>query len=99
MINPMNFEFDPGKNELNKAKHGGLSFEEAQKLWQVQGVEVDLGIVNREFRYARMAPINGVVHLAVFTYRHGPAIRLISFRPATANEIKIYEEAIKKKTR
>ena len=45
----MNFEFDPGKNEINRAKHG-VSFEAAQQLWRVPAVEADLGVVQGEYR-------------------------------------------------
>ena len=92
---PMNFECDPGKNQGNLAKHG-LSLEAAEALWTVPGVEADLGLVNGEFRYARLAPLGGSVHLAVFTFRSGPVIRLISARPATAKEIQFYESKRKK---
>lgn len=87
----MNFEFDPSKNEINKAKHG-VSFEEARALWTVPGVEVELGLVRGEYRFARLATLRGAVHLAVFTFRAGPAIRLISVRAATPKEAKIYEQ-------
>ena len=91
----MKFEFDPGKNEINTAKHG-VSFEEAQSLWNVVGVEIDLGVVNGEYRYARLATIGKVVHIAVFTFRAGPAIRLISARFATEKEAKYHEQNLKK---
>ena len=87
----MNFEFDLAKNEINRAKHG-ISFEDARALWAVPGVEVDLGFVGGEYRFARLAPLRGVVHLAVFTFRAGPAIRLISARAATPKETEIYEQ-------
>lgn len=91
----MTFEFDPGKNELNRSKHD-FSFEDAQRLWNVPGVEANLGIVHSEFRYLRLAELAGIVYLAVFTYRAGPAIRLISARKATAKEAQTYEQNRKK---
>jgi uncharacterized protein len=89
------FEFDPAKNALNQAKHG-VSFEDAQALWRVPGVEADLGMVNREFRYARLATLRGVVHIAIFTFRAGPVLRLISARKATEKETAFYEANRKK---
>ncbi len=91
----MKFEFDRAKNEINKAKHG-VSFEEAQSLWNVAGVEIDLGVVNGEYRYARLAMMGKVVHVAVFTFRAGPTVRLISARFATEKEAKYHEKNLKK---
>jgi uncharacterized DUF497 family protein len=53
-------------------------------------------VVNGELRYARLAPLGKVIHIAVFTFRAGPAIRLISARPATEKEIQFYEAKRKK---
>ncbi len=91
----MNFEFDAGKNEINKAKHG-VSFEQAESLWNTVGVEIDLGVVNGEYRYPRLGIIGKAVHLAVFSFRAGPAVRLISARVATEKEAKYYEQNLKK---
>ena len=87
----MNFEFDSGKNEVNKTKHG-VSFEAAQQLWTAPAVEADLGIVHGEYRYARLGPLADGIYIAIFTYRAGPVIRLISARKATAKEIEFYEQ-------
>ena len=95
MFRVMNFECDPVKSQGNLAKHG-LTLEAACALWAVSGVEADLGVVNGEFRYVRLGPLGGVIHLAVFTFRAGPAIRLISARKATEKEIAIYESNRKK---
>lgn len=95
MVVFVRFEFDSGKNDINKAKHG-VSFEQAQQLWSVPGVEADLGVVNGEYRYARLAPLSGVVHIVIFTFRAGPAIQLISARKATEKETAFYEANRKK---
>ena len=87
----MKFEFDPSKNEINRAKHG-VTFEAAQQLWRVPAVEADLGVVHGEYRYARLAPLAGGIYIAIFTFRAGPVIRLISARKATAKEIEFYEQ-------
>ncbi len=87
----VNFEFDPAKSQTNIAKHG-VSFEAAQRMWSVPAVEADLGIVNGEYRYARLAPLAGEIFIAIFTHRAGPAIRLISARKATPKEIEFHEQ-------
>jgi uncharacterized DUF497 family protein len=91
----MRFEFDPDKNAINQAKHG-LSLMAARELWNVAGVEADLGLVNKEYRYARLGMMLGKVHIVIFTYRPGPSIRLMSFRLATAKESQYYEQNKKK---
>lgn len=85
----MDFEFDPRKDDLNAGKHG-IRFRTAQQLWISPGVEVDFGMVNGEERHGRLAAFEDEIWLAVFTLRHG-AIRLISVRRASTNEIRIYE--------
>ncbi len=73
--------------------------EEAQQLWSVPAVEVDLGLVNGEYRYARLAELNGRIHIAIFNHRAGSSVRLISARRAAANEIKVYEQNQKRQGR
>jgi uncharacterized DUF497 family protein len=92
----VNFEFDPGKSEINKAKHG-LTLEAAQALWSTPGVEADLGMVNGEYRYVRLGPIGTIIHIAIFTFRPRQTIRLISARTANSKEIQIYEQSRKRK--
>ena len=48
-------------------------------------------MVHGEYRYARLGVLAGKVHIVIFTYRAGPAIRLISARAATAKETQYYE--------
>lgn len=87
----MVFEFDPGKSDSNKAKHG-LSLEDAKALWTVAGKEGLVRIESGEARYIRMGHLGGVLHIAIFTYR-GTTIRLISARVASEKEIQAYAKA------
>ena len=54
----MQFEFDRGKSEINKAKHG-IDFDESQALWKSKHIRLDakdalekrymiIGIIERE---------------------------------------------------
>jgi len=81
------FEFDPGKSDSNKTKHG-INFVEAQALWKSK--HVLLGAKGaREKRYLVIGRIGGEYWSAIITYR-GAAIRIISVRKSTAIEIEAY---------
>jgi uncharacterized DUF497 family protein len=63
------FEFDPGKSETNKAKHG-VDFVEAQALWKSKIVL--LGAKDpSEKRYMAIGIIGRVHWSAIITYRGG----------------------------
>jgi uncharacterized DUF497 family protein len=85
----MEFEFDVGKSDGNKNKHG-IDFVDAQVLWNdpdfVEIPAVTLG----ERRYLVIGKISGKHWSAVITYR-GNRIRIISVRRSREEEIKIYE--------
>lgn len=85
----MEFEFDPHKSKLNKAKHG-IDFEQAQGLWDDPNC---IGFPARsedEERFALLALFKGKVWIAFYTYRDHK-IRVISTRRARMNESKLYE--------
>jgi hypothetical protein len=85
----MDFEYDPGKSELNKKRHG-IDFVEAQALWQdTDRIEIPARTVdeNRSVVIGRIGMKNWS---AVITYR-GEKIRLISVRRSRKEEIEIYE--------
>ena len=63
----MDFEYDPQKSELNRFKHG-ISFEEAQNLWFVPGVEFAARLQG-ESRFLRIACLQGKFYSCVFTLR------------------------------
>lgn len=85
----MQFEFDPRKSDINKAKHG-IDFVEAQTLWKSKTVL--LGAKNiSEKRYLAIGTIEGLHWSAIITYR-GSTIRIISVRKSTQAEIDTYEK-------
>jgi len=83
------FEFDPRKSEINKAKHG-IDFVEAQELWKSRIVL--LGAKEAlEKRYMAIGTIEREHWSAIITYR-GATIRIISVRKSTPLEIETYEK-------
>jgi uncharacterized protein len=83
------FEFDPGKSEINKAKHG-IDFVDAQALWKSK--HVLLGAKDAlEKRYMMIGRIGSGHWSAIITYR-GAKIRIISVRKSTPLEIETYEK-------
>ena len=85
----MECEFDPGKSEQNKAKHG-IDFVAAQALWE----DVDLLEVparaEDEPRFLMVGRIGRKHWSAVITYRD-ERIRIISVRRSREKEIELYE--------
>ena len=85
----MEFEFDPLKSAINKAKHG-IDFIEAQVLWKSKHVR--LGAKDAlEKRYMILGKIDRERWSAIITYR-GATIRIISVRRSTPSEIYTYEK-------
>jgi len=81
------FEFDPGKSQINKAKHG-LDFVEAQRLWDSPRLILNAKEA-KEKRYLEIGRISSEYWTAVVTYV-GATIRLISVRKSNAEEIAEY---------
>ena len=75
----MRFEWDPAKAADNVARHG-VSFEEAATVFVRRRAICHL-------RYLDKRPSSRDAHT-----ERGDTIRIISARPATAGERKIYEE-------
>ena len=88
----MQYEYDPEKSQLNKAKHG-IDFEEARALWADKYALILNARSDIEQRYAVIGRIGDELWVAFITYR-GEAARIISVRRARKQEAKIYEEAI-----
>jgi uncharacterized DUF497 family protein len=85
----MEFEFDPAKSELNKAKHG-LDFEGAQALWNDPDGIGFPAKSDDEDRFALIAMLQQKLWVAFYTPREN-RIRIISVRRARTNERKLYE--------
>ena len=83
----MEFQFDSGKSDSNKAKHG-IDFLEAQALWKSKHVLLGAKAA-LEKRYLVIGTIGGEHWSAIITYR-GAAIRIISVRKSTGLEIETY---------
>jgi uncharacterized protein len=83
------FEFDPAKSAVNKAKHG-VDFDHARLIWEdPDRLEAPARITEGEERYLMIGRIEERIWTAVFTLRAG-RIRLISARRAHKNEEEYY---------
>lgn len=85
----MEFEFDPAKSELNRAKHG-VDLIEAQKLWADPHMIEGPGQSATEPRWLAVGVIDGIHWTACFTHR-GERIRIIECRRARREERDVYE--------
>ena len=89
----MRFEWDPGKAAENLARHG-VSFEEAATVFRdvlsATGVDPDHSFDEERFVTFGVSTDDRLLTIA-HTDRDD-TIRIISARPATPSERKIYEE-------
>lgn len=88
----MHFEWDENKNLANQSKHG-ISFEEAQQLFQsdTDYLEIfDDAHSDHEDRFIAIGPIPHGVIMVVFTEREEDIVRIISARPATKREQEMF---------
>ena len=85
------FEFDPVKSVINKAKHG-IDFVEAQALWLDDGLSESMSKANHtgEERFLAIGRIDGKHWTAICTLR-GEAVRIISVRRARTEEVEYYD--------
>jgi len=85
----MEFEYDAGKSDANRSKHG-IDFEAAQELWQdARRIEIPAKTVD-EARFLVIGRIAGQDWSAVVTYR-GERVRIISVRRSRPEEVEMYE--------
>jgi len=89
------FEWDEEKNRTNIEKHG-VSFEQASRIFD----GVTLTVVDDRFDYGEIREISiGMIdEIAYLTIAHTDRdgrIRIISARPASRNERRRYEQAIR----
>lgn len=87
----MRFEWDPQKAEKNRRKHG-LSFEEAILAFDDPCALIvsDVKMVKSEERFLLIGDMDRGAVVVVFTKR-GEATRIISARPASRSERRMYE--------
>ena len=85
----MEFEYDPEKSKINKAKHN-IDFEEAKELWKnEENFEIPTKGLDEQ-RYVVFGKINDKNWTAVITYR-GSQIRIISVRRSRRKEVQLHE--------
>ena len=83
------FEFDRGKSQINKDKHG-IDFIEAQALWEdVDRIEIPAKTIDEE-HYLVTGKISDKCWSAFVTYR-SEKVRIISVRRSRKEEVEIYE--------
>jgi uncharacterized protein len=85
----MEFEFDPGKSDANRNKHG-IDFVVAQSIWDDSHRVVIPARTEDEERYLVIGKIGEKHWSAVITHR-GDSIRIISVRSSRDEEKAIYE--------
>jgi uncharacterized DUF497 family protein len=84
----MEFEYDHTKSVSNLEKHG-ISFEEAQKIWN-DSFRIEIPArTSDEKRSLVIGSIDRIIWSAVTTLREN-SIRIISVRKARKNEKQIY---------
>lgn len=89
----MRFEFDPGKDRANKAKHG-VSLVLALELdWESALVWIDGRFEYEETRMIALAPKTEILYYVAFVDR-GEVRRVISLRRATRREVKHYVQSL-----
>ena len=90
----MDVNWDPAKAKANFKKHG-VHFSDAEAVFfDPLALSMEDEDAEGEDRYIAMGQDSvGRVLVVVYTYR-GDSIRLISARPATSKEIKVYEKGI-----
>ncbi|WP_149745461.1 BrnT family toxin [Rhizobium sp. RU35A] len=86
----MQFEFDPAKSEMNRAKHG-IDFVEAQALWYDRSKKTLPLSFEGEPRFICIGKIGPALWAGIFTWR-GQRIRIISVRRVRKSERLIYEQ-------
>jgi uncharacterized protein len=81
----MDLEWDEAKDAENRRKHG-LSLADAARLdWEAAVAEPDLRRDFGETRWRVRAPLEGRLHVCIFTLRNGRR-RIISLRKANLRE-------------
>ena len=89
----MKFEWDAQKNRANIQKHR-LNFADAHRVFDYPMlVKVDDRAEYGEDRWVGIGLMNLRVVVIVFTESKPDTVRVISFRKATSNERKQYEQA------
>ncbi len=90
----MQFEWDPAKDETNRAKHD-LSFKEAAELFKSDVDYLDIydeEHSDEEDRFIAIGPIRRGVIVVAYTERDEGVLRILSARMATKRECQRLEQ-------
>ena len=87
----MRVEFDPAKDDINRAKHG-VSLQAATRFdWDTALEREDDRFDYGEARFVAIGLIDARLHVMVFTEGSDvDAVRIISLRPAEKYETRFY---------
>lgn len=90
----MNIDWDPNKARANSANHGVLFSDAEAELYDPNGITRENDRAEGEQRFVTLG-LDALVRalVVVYTYR-GDAIRIISARRATRNEVRAHERGI-----
>jgi uncharacterized DUF497 family protein len=86
----MELEWDEAKRAANLAKHGVDFAAVAAFEWSTAALRFDVRRDYGEVRFRMLGMVAERVHAVIFTVR-GPRLRIISFRKASAREVRDYE--------
>ena len=89
----MRFEFDPGKDRANRAKHGVSLILVVELDWESALVWVDGRFEYEETRMIALAPETEILYYVAFVDR-GEVRRVISLRRANRREVKHYVQSL-----
>lgn len=91
----MQIEFDPGKDETNRRKHG-VSFQAASEFdWKSAFEREDDRFDYGEDRFVAIGQIGYKLYVMVFTEgSHENAVRVISLRLAEKHEVRFYYDQV-----
>jgi uncharacterized protein len=87
----LRIEFDPAKDEINRAKHG-VSLAQANGFdWETALERENDRFDYAELRFVAIGLIDARVYVMVFTDgANDDAVRVISLRPAEKHEMRYY---------
>jgi uncharacterized protein len=90
-INKVRIEFDPSKDDINRAKHG-VSLEAASGFdWDTALEREDDRFDYGEVRFVAVGLIDDRLYVMIFTEgSDDDAVRIISLRPAEKHEMRYY---------
>ena len=91
----MRVEFDPAKDEINRAKHG-ISLQAASEFdWDTALEREDARFDYGEVRFVAIGLIDARLYVTAFTQgSDDDSIRVISLRPAEKHEARFYYDQI-----